>query len=152
MMRDDDLPVIRRTSPGGRRAPLPQWWWNMSLRGRRTIASGVVVALLVLLVAGVQWVRSGEPDPDRFVAQMTPARVQLWDDMAQCESEGDWSANTGNGYYGGLQFSITSWEEVGGEIRPDLATRNEQIMRAEMLSELQGFQAWPFCSAQLGLT
>lgn len=151
-MRKDDLPVIRRPRSGGRRAPLPQWWWDSSLRTRRTIASAVAIALFVLLVAGVQWVGSGEPNPDRFVARMDPARVQLWDDMAQCESEGDWSANTGNTYYGGLQFSITSWEGVGGEIRPDLASRNEQIMRAEMLWERQGYAAWPSCSAQLGLT
>lgn len=134
-----------------KRAPLPQWWWDLSLRSRRLVALGVVATTVVLLGFGVQWIRSGEPNPDRFVAGLSPARVETWDSLAECESEGDWSANTGNDYYGGLQFGLTSWGEVGGETRPDLASRNEQIMRAEMLWERQGFGAWPACSAKLGL-
>ncbi len=134
-----------------KRAPLPQWWWDLSLRSRRLAALGVVATTVVLLVFGVQRIRSGEPNPDRFVARMAPARVEVWDSIAECESGSDWSANTGNGYYGGLQFGLTSWGEVGGETRPDLASRNEQIMRAEMLWERQGFSAWPTCAAKLGL-
>jgi hypothetical protein len=123
----------------------------MSLRSRRLVALGVVAATLVALVMGIQSIRSGEPDPDRFVARMAPARFDVWTTLADCESGGDWSANTGNGYYGGLQFGLTTWGEVGGETRPDLASRNEQIMRAEMLSETRGFDPWPSCAAQLGL-
>ena len=145
----DDLWLANGITP--RRAPLPQWWWDLSLRSRRLVALGVVIATLVVLGVGVQSIRSGEPNPDRFVARMAPDRVEVWDSLAQCESGGDWSANTGNGYYGGLQFGLVTWGEVGGETRPDLASRNEQIMRAEMLSEVRGFQPWPACSAQLGL-
>lgn len=78
----------------------------------------------------------------------------VWDRLAQCESSGNWSINTGNGYYGGLQFAQTSWEAVGGlEFAPraDLATRQQQIIAAERLLAIQGWGAWPGCSRRLGL-
>ena len=79
-----------------------------------------------------------------------PARG-VWDRLAECESNGDWQANTGNGYYGGVQFSLRSWRWVGGEGYPHEASRAEQIHRAEHLLELQGWVAWPACSRLLGL-
>ena len=75
----------------------------------------------------------------------------VWDRLAQCESGGNWSINTGNGYYGGLQFGLTAWRAVGGSGRPDQASRAEQIRRAEILLDLQGWGAWPACSRRLGL-
>lgn len=75
-----------------------------------------------------------------------------WDRLAECESGGDWSINTGNGYYGGLQFSQQSWEAVGGSGLPSDASKEEQIQRAEQLRQIQGWGAWPSCSAQLGLS
>ena len=75
----------------------------------------------------------------------------VWDRLAQCESGGNWSINTGNGYYGGLQFGMTAWRATGGSGRPDQASRAEQIMRAEILLDLQGWGAWPACSRKLGL-
>lgn len=77
-----------------------------------------------------------------------------WDSLAQCESGGDWSINTGNGYYGGLQFAQQTWEGHGGTEyapRADLATREQQIEIAEKVEQSQGMGAWPACSAQLGL-
>ena len=74
-----------------------------------------------------------------------------WDDVAACESGGDWSINTGNGYYGGLQFSLQSWQAVGGTGLPSEASRQEQINRAYQLWQLQGWGAWPSCSNQLSL-
>lgn len=74
-------------------------------------------------------------------------------DIADCESELTWDINTGNGYYGGLQFSLESWAGAGGHayaVRPDLATPYEQIITAHELEELQGFGAWPVCSEKLG--
>ncbi|WP_231157572.1 transglycosylase family protein [Streptomyces sp. CNZ748] len=68
-----------------------------------------------------------------------------WDAIARCESGGNWKANTGNGHYGGLQFSQSSWVAAGGlkyARRADLATRKEQIAVAERLAELQGLSAW----------
>lgn len=75
----------------------------------------------------------------------------VWDKLAWCESTGNWAANTGNGYYGGVQFSKSSWKAVGGEGLPSDASREEQIMRAEKLLAVQGWGAWPACSKKLGL-
>lgn len=74
-----------------------------------------------------------------------------WDLIAQCESGGSWTLNTGNGYYGGLQFSLRSWQWVGGSGYPHQASKAEQIARAEKLLSLQGWGAWPACSRKLGL-
>ncbi|GAA2060005.1 resuscitation-promoting factor protein RpfE [Streptomyces albiaxialis] len=68
-----------------------------------------------------------------------------WEAIAQCESGGNWSTNTGNGYYGGLQFSQSSWAAAGGTKfapRADLATKAEQINVAENLAAIQGMSAW----------
>jgi LysM repeat protein len=75
----------------------------------------------------------------------------IWDQLAMCESGGNWSINTGNGYYGGLQFSLSSWQAVGGSGYPHLASKSEQINRAQQLQARQGWGAWPACSAKLGL-
>ena len=72
----------------------------------------------------------------------------VWDRIAACESGGNWHANTGNGYYGGLQFTVSSWRAVGGTGRPDQASRETQITMAERLQRLQGWGAWPVCSAR----
>ncbi|MEU2669813.1 transglycosylase family protein [Streptomyces sp. NPDC007164] len=73
------------------------------------------------------------------------ASVATWDAVAQCESGGNWSINTGNGYYGGLQFSQSSWAAAGGTqyaARADLATKAQQIATAEKLLDMQGPGAW----------
>ncbi|MFI9105621.1 transglycosylase family protein [Streptomyces fildesensis] len=78
------------------------------------------------------------------------ASVATWDAVAQCESGGNWSINTGNGYYGGLQFSQSSWEAAGGTAyaaRADLATKDQQIAVAEKLLALQGPGAWACAGA-----
>jgi len=75
----------------------------------------------------------------------------VWDRLAQCEAGGNWHINTGNGYYGGLQFSLTSWRAVGGSGYPHEASREEQINRGERLQNIQGWGAWPGCAAKLGL-
>ncbi|MFE4689511.1 transglycosylase family protein [Streptomyces sp. NPDC056749] len=82
------------------------------------------------------------------------ASVDTWDAVAQCESGGNWSINTGNGYYGGLQFSQSSWAAAGGTqyaARADLATKGQQIAAAEKLLDLQGPGAWS-CAGAGGLT
>jgi hypothetical protein len=77
----------------------------------------------------------------------------VWDRIAQCESNGNWSINTGNGYYGGLQFDLRTWRAVGGTGLPSQASRAEQIHRAELLRARNGggYGAWPTCSRRLGL-
>jgi LysM repeat protein len=75
----------------------------------------------------------------------------VWDRVAMCESSGNWSINTGNGYYGGLQFTVSSWQLAGGSGMPHHASREEQIRVAERLLDIQGWGAWPACSSRLGL-
>lgn len=93
------------------------------------------------------------PDPraPSPVAPAPPRGDTVWDVLAACESSGDWHANTGNGFYGGLQFLPESWWLVGGSGMPHEATREEQIARAERLLALQGWVAWPVCSIRVGL-
>lgn len=73
-----------------------------------------------------------------------------WDAIAQCESGGNWGINTGNGYYGGLQFSQGTWEANGGSGSPANASKAEQIRVAENTLRSQGIGAWPVCGARGG--
>ena len=75
----------------------------------------------------------------------------VWDRLAQCESGGNWSINTGNGFYGGLQFSLSTWRAYGGTGMPHEASREEQIAVAERVQDAQGWGAWPGCTAKLGI-
>lgn len=75
----------------------------------------------------------------------------IWDRLAQCESGGNWAINTGNGYYGGVQFSLATWQSLGGTGYPHQASREEQIARASALQARSGWGQWPACAAKLGL-
>ena len=110
------------------------------LRNRMT---GVAIAGSVTLVTGV--------------ALSAPANANgsVWDAVAACESGGNWAINTGNGYFGGLQFSSSTWKSSGGTsfaARADQATRAEQILTAQHVLASQGAGAWPTCGARAGLT
>ncbi|MEV5932595.1 transglycosylase family protein [Streptomyces sp. NPDC052079] len=77
----------------------------------------------------------------------------VWDRIAQCESGGDWHINTGNGYYGGLQFSAATWRAYGGTAyapTADRATKSQQIAVATKVQRAQGWGAWPTCSSRAG--
>lgn len=79
----------------------------------------------------------------------------VWDRVAACESSGNWAINTGNGYYGGLQFSPTTWTGFGGgqyAAYAHQATKAEQIDTAQEVLKVQGPGAWPVCSVRAGLT
>lgn len=83
------------------------------------------------------------------------APASAWDALAQCESGGDWAINTGNSFYGGLQFTYSTWHAYGGGVYADtanLATREQQIEIAEKTLAGQGWGAWPVCSVQAGVT
>lgn len=73
-----------------------------------------------------------------------------WDAVAQCESGGDWSINTGNGFSGGLQFTASTWAANGGTGNPANASRAEQVRVAENVLATQGKGAWPVCGVGLG--
>jgi resuscitation-promoting factor RpfB len=76
----------------------------------------------------------------------------VWDSLAQCESGGNWATNTGNGYYGGLQFSLGTWQAYGGTGLPSNASRETQIAIATKIRDASGgYGAWPACAASLGL-
>lgn len=96
------------------------------------------------------------PSAPQFPAPTAPAVASgsVWDSLAQCESGGNWAINTGNGYYGGLQFNPGTWNAYGGQqyaATADQATREQQIDIAEKVQAAQGWGAWPACTASLGI-
>ncbi|MFJ1708339.1 transglycosylase family protein [Kitasatospora sp. NPDC088346] len=110
-------------------------------RVRMAVLGSVVVALPV---AGLVTATSA-----------SAASVATWDKVAQCESTGNWSINTGNGFYGGLQFTSSTWAAYGGTSyapQANLATKAQQIAVAEKVLASQGPGAWPVCSVKAGLT
>lgn len=82
------------------------------------------------------------------------ANGSVWDQLAQCESTGNWAINTGNGFSGGLQFTDSTWAGFGGTAyapRAHLATREQQIAVAQKVQAAQGWGAWPACTSKMGL-
>ncbi|SEG74410.1 Murein DD-endopeptidase MepM and murein hydrolase activator NlpD, contain LysM domain [Actinacidiphila yanglinensis] len=124
----------------------------MALRGRhrRYRPSRVSQASLTVTASG-----AGLALPLIGMSSAQAATSGVWDKVAKCESSGNWKTNTGNGYYGGLQFAASTWRAYGGAAyapRADLATRSEQIAVAEKVLDSQGPRAWPVCSVRAGLT
>ncbi len=97
--------------------------------------------------------RSNSSKQSNQVVSTAPAVADgsVWDKLAKCESGGNWSINTGNGYYGGLQFTASTWRAVGGTGLPHQNSREEQIKRAEILLARSGWGQWPACTKKLGL-
>ena len=82
------------------------------------------------------------------------ASGDVWDQLARCEAGGNWAINTGNGFYGGLQFTAGTWTGHGGAAyapRADMASREQQIDIAQRVLATQGWGAWPACTLKLGL-
>ena len=104
-------------------------------------------SLLRLAVLGA--VATGAPLVLAGTASAAPDSA--WDKLAQCESGGNWSINSGNGYYGGIQFNASTWHAFGGAGLPHQASRSEQIAVAERTLAAQGWNAWPSCSRKMGL-
>ena len=110
------------------------------VRTRRTLSGGAVVAGAAAVGLGV-------------LATPASATMHDWNGVAQCESGGNWAINTGNGFYGGLQFTNGTWAANGGfgyAPRADLASASQQIAVAERVLQTQGVGAWPVCGARLG--
>ncbi|WP_298990067.1 LysM peptidoglycan-binding domain-containing protein [uncultured Pseudokineococcus sp.] len=111
-------------------------------RVRRPVGLGAVAALVAAPLVGLTTASSASAATDA-----------VWDRLAQCESSGRWDINTGNGYYGGVQFYQPTWVGFGGQQyapRADLATREEQLAIAEKVLDVQGWGAWPACTRKLG--
>ena len=122
------------------------WMGPCPARARRkerllkNVSSTFVKALKVASVAGVMAVA-----PLALGAGAANADSVNWDAVAACESGGNWAINTGNGYYGGLQFTPGTWSANGGSGMPNQASREEQIRVAENVLRTQGIGAWPVC-------
>lgn len=119
-------------------------------RHRRYQPSRINRASLTVTAGG-----AGIALPLLTAASAGAASTDVWEKVAACESTGNWHINTGNGYFGGLQFSRSTWAAFGGTAyaaRADLATKDQQIAVAEKVLEGQGPGAWPACSVRAGLT
>jgi hypothetical protein len=108
---------------------------------RKAISSGLMAAAISGALAVV---------PMALSTGTAQADSVNWDAIAQCESGGNWSTNTGNGAYGGLQFKQATWSSNGGVGSPATASRADQIRVAENVLRTQGIKAWPTCGAQAG--
>ncbi|MGX7825540.1 transglycosylase family protein [Actinokineospora sp. 24-640] len=117
----------------------------MGYRGKHRKSSIAKRTLARVVVAGV-----AVAGPVAMAATPASADSVNWDAVAQCESGGNWSINTGNGYYGGLQFLPSTWRANGGSGMPHQASRSEQIRVAENVLRSQGIGAWPTCGKRGG--
>ena len=106
------------------------------------MATVLVLAVLALLIGGAA---AGA----LATAPANAATESEWDAVAQCESGGNWSTNTGNGFSGGLQFTPSTWAAFGGQGNPENASKAEQIQVAEKVLAGQGAGAWPVCGKGL---
>ncbi|MEU6332214.1 transglycosylase family protein [Streptomyces sp. NPDC047049] len=113
-----------------------------------------VAAALVLCLPGAAAADGTGGGPGGKTTHACAADHWPWGCLAECESSGDWHVNTGNTFYGGLQFWQPTWEAFGGldfAERADLATRKEQIKIAKRVQAAQGWGAWPVCARRYGL-
>ncbi|MEV5596893.1 transglycosylase family protein [Streptomyces sp. NPDC052496] len=136
------------------RALMPRRPANTGRRGAAVLSLvlSLVPAVVLLCAPG------GAQARDVTHNLLSPAGCSLskgpWNCIAECESGGDWRKNTGNAFYGGLQFRQSTWKEHGGLAyapRADLATRKQQIAVAERVRRAQGWAAWPHCARRYGL-
>lgn len=138
--------------PGKRRAvPVPEQRLLHVFSTARKTSSRVraIAAATVLVGASGAMVIAGTGSAS---AATTAAPASSWDAVAQCESGGNWSANTGNGFSGGLQFTQSTWAAYGGsQYAPSAhqATKGEQINVANKVLAAQGAGAWPHCGVSL---
>jgi uncharacterized protein YabE (DUF348 family) len=132
---------------------------------RRTVVDGELITERVVsetvvtepvdkvVLVGTKSRPSSSPSPSSGGSSAPPvADGSVWDRLAECESGGNWSINTGNGYYGGLQFSLGTWQAYGGSGYPHENSREEQIRIATKVRDARGgYGDWPACAAKLGL-
>ncbi|MEU0437050.1 transglycosylase family protein [Streptomyces sp. NPDC006290] len=147
-----------------RRTPPTTWTASGLWSGRVRYAAAVAAVLAALVAQNAEAVPPPPPPPPLPGPLPGPGSARVgydcandewpWTCLAECESGGHWHANTGNGFYGGLQFWQSTWVAFGGLAyapRADLATRAEQIKVAKKVLAVQGWGAWPDCSKTYGL-
>jgi len=136
-MYTGDTKTVRAGVPGVRDVTYRVTFHNGREVGREIVTQRVVTAPV--------------PEILKVGTKAAPAAPSVsggsaWDRIAACESGGNWHANTGNGYYGGLQFNLGTWRAYGGQSRPDLVSREQQIAVAERVKAASGgYGAWPVC-------
>jgi len=136
--------VVRAGSEGSRNVTYRLVYRNGDLAVRKVVDQQVLQAPKAEIVH----VGTKAPAPPAPTSNYASGGT-AWDRIAQCESGGNWAANTGNGYYGGLQFNLSTWRSYGGVSRPDLTSREYQISIAEKVRAASGgYGAWPVCGAQ----
>jgi uncharacterized protein YabE (DUF348 family) len=142
-MTKGDEEVVQAGKDGVRRVTYRLRFVNGELVTRKIVrASSLVKAVPTIVKVGTK-----EEPTSNFAGGNT-----VWDALAQCESGGNWAINTGNGYYGGLQFNVGTWRAYGGTGLPSQASRETQIAIATKLRDASGgYGAWPGCAAKLGL-
>ncbi len=153
-----DAPVVQREDPtlfegeeevvqAGRDGARKVTYRLRFVNGELVTRTVLTASMSVKAVATIVNVGTKEQPTSDFSGGST-----VWDSLAQCESGGNWAINTGNGYYGGLQFNLGTWRAYGGSGYPHQNSREAQIAVAERLrAATGGYGSWPGCSAKLGL-
>jgi uncharacterized protein YabE (DUF348 family) len=151
--RDDDsmyegeTDVVRAGHDGARNVTYRLVYRNGDLAARKVITAKVVRQPVDAIVDVGTKEEEEEVATTNFASGST-----VWDQLAQCESGGNWATNTGNGYYGGLQFNVGTWQSYGGTGLPSENSRETQIAVATRLRDATGgYGSWPACAASLGL-
>jgi resuscitation-promoting factor RpfB len=152
-MYEGDEEVTREGRAGHRDVTYRLRFENGKLVARKVLeVSGVVNPVAKLVKVGTK-----EPEPEPAPEPATTSAnfasgSSVWDSLAGCESGGNWAINTGNGYYGGLQFNLGTWQAYGGSGLPSDNSREAQIAVAERLrAATGGYGSWPHCASVLGL-
>jgi resuscitation-promoting factor RpfB len=141
---EGDTKTVRAGEAGERRAIYKITFVNGKVDKRQLVR---VIEVLRQPVDAIVKVGTKEQVTANFAGGST-----VWDQLAQCESGGNWAINTGNGYYGGLQFSLSTWRAYGGPGYPHQQSRETQIAIATKVRDANGgYGSWPHCSQQLGL-
>jgi uncharacterized protein YabE (DUF348 family) len=145
-MYTDQSQTIRPGVDGRRKVVYKVTFENGQRVARKALSSDVVRQPVDAIVkVGTKQ----RPAPAPAPASNFSGGSSAWDRIAACESGGNWAANTGNGYYGGLQFNLGTWSAYGGSGRPDQNSRSAQIAVAEKVRAAEGgYGAWPVCGAR----
>ena len=148
-MYDGDTSTVRSGVAGARNVT-----YKLVYRNGKLVATKVLSAKVVRqpVDAIVKVGTKAEPAAPAAPTANYAGGSSVWDSLAQCEAGGNWAINTGNGYYGGLQFNVGTWQAYGGSGLPSNASRETQIAIATKVRDAAGgYGAWPACAASLGL-
>lgn len=144
-MYEGEEEVVRSGKDGARNVTYRLRFVNGELVARKVVTSSVRTKAVPAIV------KVGTKEKPEATSNFAGGST-VWDSLAQCESGGNWAINTGNGYYGGLQFSLSTWRAYGGTGYPHQASRETQIAVATRLRDATGgYGSWPGCAAKLGL-